>query len=229
MIEAVLTDIEGTTSSINFVHRVLFPHARQALPDFLRSHHGAAEVQPWLAQVAAETATPVDDLPALTAILLDWIDADRKHTALKALQGLIWRDGYVSGAYQAHVYADVPAALDDWHAQGLKLYVYSSGSIAAQRLLFGHTTDGDLRGLFDGYFDTTSGAKRDSASYLGIATAIALPPARILFLSDIEAELDAAAAAGMATILLRRDADTAAPSGRHRTATSFEHIDPLAC
>ena len=221
-LRAILTDIEGTTSSIHFVHQVLFPFSAAALPEFVRSRAQAAEVKPWLDAVAAEIAVESSDLTAITAALLAWIQEDRKHTVLKALQGMIWRQGYQAGAFTAHVYPEVAARLQHWAASGLLLFVYSSGSIAAQKLFFAHSDAGHLTPYFQGYFDTTSGAKRERDSYASIARAIGLVPSEILFLSDIEAELDAARSAGMRTTLIAREQlPTASP---HPIATTFDAI-----
>jgi enolase-phosphatase E1 len=190
---AILTDIEGTTSSIAFVAETLFPYARDHLPAYVAAHE--AELAPILADVPGD---PV-------ATLLAWIDEDRKATSLKEIQGRIWAEGYAAGAFRGHVYADAAAALRRWHAEGIGLYVYSSGSIAAQKLIFGHSDQGDLTPLFSGWFDTTSGAKREAASYARIAEAIGLPPGEILFLSDVTAETDAAESAGLRTCLVSRD------------------------
>ena len=221
-LRAILTDIEGTTSSIHFVHQVLFPFSAAALPEFVRSRAQAAEVKPWLEAVAAEIAVESSDLTAITAALLAWIQEDRKHTALKALQGMIWRQGYQAGAFTAHVYPEVAARLQHWAASGLLLYVYSSGSIAAQKLFFAHSDAGNLTPYFQGYFDTTSGAKRERDSYTSIARAIGLVPSEILFLSDIEAELDAARSAGMRTTLIAREQLPAASI--HPITTNFDEI-----
>ncbi|MBX9796553.1 MAG: acireductone synthase [Sphingomonas sp.] len=192
----ILTDIEGTTSSISFVADVLFPYARRHLAAYCAAHPHA--VAPLLAEV--EALEPGDPI----ATLIGWIDADRKATPLKDLQGMIWADGYAAGAFTGHVYPDAVAALRRWHAAGIGLYVFSSGSVAAQKLLFGHSDAGDLTPLFTGYFDTRTGAKREPASYATIAGAIGLPPGEILFLSDISAETDAAKAAGMQALLIDR-------------------------
>ena len=194
--KAILTDIEGTTSSIAFVSEVLFPYARSRLAAFAAAH--PAETAPILADVAAsEPGDPV-------ATLLRWIDEDRKATPLKTLQGMIWADGYASGAFRGHVYPDAAAGLRRWHAAGVRLYVFSSGSVAAQRLLFGHSEAGDLTGLFSGYFDTTTGPKREAASYTAIAEAIGGAAADVLFLSDTPEEVAAARAAGMAATSIDR-------------------------
>jgi enolase-phosphatase E1 len=197
MPRAILTDIEGTTSSIAFVAETLFPYARERLPAYVAAHETA--VAPILAEVAA--TEPGDPVATLTR----WIDEDRKATPLKALQGMIWEDGYREGAFTGHIYADAVAALRRWHASGTKLYVFSSGSVPAQKLLFGHSDAGDLTPLFSGYFDTTTGPKREAGSYRAIAAAIGLAPADILFLSDTPAEIAAARAAGMEALLIDRD------------------------
>lgn len=228
-IGAIVTDIEGTTSSIAFVRDVLFPYARAALPDFIARHHRRADVAGWLRRVAEENAVSADDLDALTGILTDWIGQDRKHTALKALQGMIWVDGYRHGTFRAPVYADAAQALSAWHARGIPLYVYSSGSIDAQKLFFGNSEHGDLLPLFSGHFDTGSGGKREAASYRRIAAAIGLPGAEILFLSDIVEELDAAREAGWRTVLVDRLEDypvarEGTAANRHARVVSFSEI-----
>ncbi|MEY2700583.1 MAG: hypothetical protein RIQ52_1338 [Pseudomonadota bacterium] len=204
MIKAIVTDIEGTTSSLAFVKDILFPYARAALPDYVRVHQTDPAVSDILDEVAQLTACPRDDLESLTQTLVQWIDEDRKITPLKLLQGLIWEEGYQKGEYQGHLYPDAIECLQRWHQQGYQLYVYSSGSVQAQQLLFAHTNAGDLRPLFSGYFDTRTGAKQDVNAYRSIIQTIGLPADEIVFLSDIVAELDAAAAAGMQTRWLVR-------------------------
>ncbi|MFQ5487291.1 MAG: acireductone synthase [Gammaproteobacteria bacterium] len=222
MIRAVLTDIEGTTSSIAFVKEVLFPYARQHMMDFIRCHHDDPQVAPHIAEVRAMLGGETD-LETVGRQLMHWIDEDRKITPLKALQGLIWEEGYRSGAYQAHVYEDAVAALRRWRRQRLRLYVYSSGSVYAQKLFFAHTTAGDLTPLFSGYFDTTTGPKTAPASYEHIAREIGLAAGEILFLSDVAGELDAARKAGMDTCWLVRDGAPDAGAA-HRQVSSFDDI-----
>lgn len=195
MVKAVLTDIEGTTSSIAFVTDTLFPYARARLAGWIAAHPEAA---PILKEV------PGDPVETLTR----WIDEDRKETALKTLQGLIWAEGYADGTLEGHVYPDAAQALRRWHADGLSLYVYSSGSVAAQKLIFGHSNAGDLTPLFSGYFDTTTGPKKEPESYLRIAAEIGLPAQEILFLSDSVPEIEAARGAGLKTCLVDREAGT---------------------
>ncbi|MCX8476727.1 MAG: acireductone synthase [Sphingomonas sp.] len=219
---AIVTDIEGTTSSIAFVAEVLFPYARAGLADFLRANPEAAA--PVLAQVRVEAGAPDLDREGCIARLLAWHDADRKIGPLKTLQGMIWAEGYATGAFTGHVYPDAAAGLRRWHARGIPLYVYSSGSVAAQKLLFGHSDAGDLTPLFAGYFDTAIGAKRESGSYAAIARAIGVEPQAILFLSDVVEELDAAHKAGLSVILLARDGT--ATADRYPVASSFDAILP---
>lgn len=221
-LRAILTDIEGTTSSIHFVHQVLFPYSAAALPEFVRTHAQAPEVKPSLDAVAAEIGVASGELTAITNALLDWIAQDRKHTALKTLQGMIWQIGYRAGAFKAHVYPEVAPHLSKWSTSGLLLYVYSSGSIAAQKLFFAHSEAGNLMRNFQGYFDTTSGPKREAESYSKIARAIGLVPSEILFLSDITQELDAARSAGMRTVLIAREQLPA--TSVHPIATTFDEI-----
>lgn len=206
MIRAIVTDIEGTTSSIRFVHEVLFPYARKHMTEFVRTHAEDAKVAAYLDDVRREVGKDLD-LAGVIAQLIAWIDADKKVTPLKALQGLIWEKGYQDGDFHGHIYADAYENLKKWHARGIALYVYSSGSVYAQKLLFGHTEYGDLTPLFSGYFDTKIGAKADAASYQTIVRELKLPAEDILFLSDVQAELDAAKSAGMQTCWLVREGD----------------------
>ena len=229
----ILTDIEGTTSSISFVKDVLFPYARAKLPAFVREHGQEPEVRRWLDAVAVEIAASACQDAVIVETLQGWIDADRKHTALKALQGMVWQAGYRDGDITAPLYPDVAPALRAWHAAGHPLAVYSSGSVPAQRLLFAHTDAGDLAPLFSGFFDTEMGGKRDAASYRAIATKLARQPGDILFLSDVVAELDAAREAGLRTVLLDRRDDypqprTGAAANGHPRVESFADIDPTA-
>jgi len=200
-IRAVLTDIEGTTSSLSFVADVLFPYARARLDAYCAAH--PAETAPILAEVVA--MEPGDPIATLTR----WIDEDVKATPLKTLQGMIWDGGFRDGAFQGHIYADALEALRRWHAAGIALYIFSSGSVAAQKLLFGFSEAGDLTALLSGYFDTTTGPKREASSYRTIAGSIGLPPADILFLSDVAGETDAAKAAGLRALLIDRDGGAA--------------------
>ena len=157
--------------------------------------------------------------------LQQWMDTDKKITALKALQGMIWLKGYSDGDFLGHIYVDAAEKLQHWHSLGYRLYIYSSGSVPAQKLLFGHNEFGDLTRIFSGYFDTRVGNKREKSSYLDIAGETGLQPEEILFLSDIEAELDAAAEAGLATLQLVREEDGTIPSPAHKQVKSFSEIE----
>lgn len=223
MIHAIVTDIEGTTTDIRFVHHVLFPYARTRLAEFV--HHSAkkAEVAELLMALREEISQLDADNEQLISVLYRFMDEDRKSTTLKALQGMIWRNGYYKGDFQGHLYPDVAKQLTTWQQQGLKLYVYSSGSVEAQKLLFGYSDAGDLQALFSGYFDTHMGAKREITSYLNIASTLTFPPSELLFLSDIKEELDAAKGAGWHTCQLIRD--TADPQSCHRQVNRFDQID----
>jgi enolase-phosphatase E1 len=217
----IVTDIEGTTSSISHVHDVLFPYSRERLADWVRL--------PSVAEVVAETRRvaerPDADLDEVTAVLRGWLDADVKIAPLKTLQGLIWEHGYRSGELTAHVYDDVPPALERWRAAGVRLYVYSSGSELAQRLWFQHTQHGDLLDHFAGHFDTVSaGPKRAAESYEVIAKVLNTEPTEITFLSDVAAELDAAASVGWRTVGVSRPEVGSPDVGSHRMITSFAQL-----
>lgn len=222
MIKAIITDIEGTTSSLSFVKDVLFPYARQHLPEFIREHQHEEAVEALLGD-ARLLVNPNADTEQLIEQFIDWIDRDQKVTPLKSLQGLIWEDGYRQGAFKGHVYADAVACLRDWKAQGHALYVYSSGSVHAQKLLFTHTEFGDLTPLFSGYFDTHIGGKREAASYRAIIDRINQPADTVAFLSDIKEELDAARSAGLDTVWLVRE-QTPDPQADHRQVNNFSDI-----
>jgi enolase-phosphatase E1 len=222
MIKAVVTDIEGTTSSLSFVKDLLFPYARAHLPDFVRSRAEQADIK-LLLESAAETAGMAFSLEAVIDQLLVWIDEDAKVTPLKSLQGLIWEDGYHKGDFNGHLYPDAAENLKKWHGQGLALYVYSSGSVRAQKLLFAHTEYGDMTPLFSGYFDTHIGGKREAASYAAIADSIGFPASEIVFLSDIQEELDAARTMGFSTVWLNRDSPLDAAAA-HPQVASFDAI-----
>ena len=226
----ILTDIEGTTSSISFVRDVLFPYARRRLPQFVADHGGEHEVRHWLDMVATEHGAMCDDA-MIVETLQGWIDQDRKHTALKALQGMVWEAGYREGDFTAPLYPDVAPALRTWHKAGHALAVYSSGSVPAQKLLFSHTDAGDLTPLLCSYFDTSSGHKRDPDSYRLIADQLDRQPPDVLFLSDVVEELDAAREAGMRTHLLDRREDYPQPrfgaaANGHPRVESFSEVAP---
>jgi enolase-phosphatase E1 len=231
---AVLLDVEGTTTPVDFVFKTLFPFARERVLAFLAAHGAEAPVaadvrglQDEHARDAAAGREPPpwrDEPPAIAAYARWLMDEDRKATALKALQGRIWEDGFRTGALVGAVYADVPAAFARWTKAGRTLAIFSSGSVLAQRLLFGHSTEGDLTPCLSGYFDTTTGPKREASSYEAIARVLGRPPRDVLFLSDVTAELDAARTAGMATALCVRDGGPGPASGGHTVIRSFDEV-----
>jgi enolase-phosphatase E1 len=224
-IKAIVTDIEGTTSAVSFVFDVLFPFAAKHLPEFVRQNAERPDVAEQLEAVRRDSNAPQADVERVVEILLSWIEEDRKATPLKALQGMVWAQGYHAGQLKGHVYPDAVEALQRWHAAGYQLFVYSSGSIQAQKLIFGCSEAGDLTPLFSGYFDTTSGPKREAQSYTNIQKAIGVEPGEILFLSDIVEELDAAQSAGMQTCGLAREGGEL---GSHITVDTFTGIEPEA-
>ena len=221
-IRAIVTDIEGTTSAISFVHDVLFPYASRELPAFVRAHHEVEEIASLLDDARAEAGDADASTDRVIDILLGWIAEDRKATPLKTLQGHIWRHGYEQGDFTGHVYDDAVDRLRRWSVSGIDLYVYSSGSVGAQKLLFGYSDAGDLRPLFSGYFDTQIGHKQEADSYRNIVQEIGLPADDILFLSDVAGELDAAREAGMQTCQLVRDDKVSI--GSHPTARNFDEV-----
>lgn len=225
-IRAIVTDIEGTTSSISFVKDVLFPYARKRLPAYVETHGDTPELQHWLHEAAKEANLVEASRQEIIELLLRWIDEDRKSTALKAVQGMIWQEGYEAGEYRAHMYPEVSARLHAWRGEGLRLYVYSSGSVQAQKLFFRYSESGDLTPLFAGYFDTETGPKRELVSYQRIVEAIGERPEHVLFLSDVEQELDAAHAAGLHTGWLLRPPLEIPPQPRHSAYASFDAIQP---
>lgn len=225
-VKAIVTDIEGTTSSIDFVHKILFPYAIRELPDFVRSSHEHPEVAALLDDARKEADEYDASTERVIEILLAWIEEDRKATSLKAMQGHVWRYGYEHGDFTGHMYDDAVDRLRRWSRVGINLYVYSSGSVGAQKLLFGYSDAGDLRPLFTGYFDTSIGHKKEAQSYRNIVASIRVPAGDILFLSDVAEELDAAAEAGLLTTQLVRQDDVIV--GMHPVAADFNEviIDP---
>ena len=228
MITCVLSDIEGTTSSIEFVHKVLFPYSKKNFSGFL-ANSTQSEVTQLISQVWIEhLGGEVGSKPDLTEVikqLQSWTDMDVKNPILKNLQGKIWQRGYETKAYFGHVYPEVKDCLVTWKKSGMKLAIYSSGSVEAQKLLFKHSEAGDLTPLFANYFDTAVGHKREVGSYEGIAKLLNFSPGSILFLSDIKEELDAAGQAGLKTCQLMRDPKPV--PGHHQQANDFNEVDKL--
>ncbi len=225
----IVLDVEGTTSSIAFVYDVLFPFARQRLAEFLVGHWADPAVADLAASIIHEAGAPAENSappqgpfsPSQGAsAALELMNRDAKFGPLKDLQGRIWRSGFESGELVAHVFEDVPAALEAWSGSGLDVRIYSSGSIEAQKLFFAHTFRGDLTPFLRGHYDTTTGPKREAASYRQIAADMDLQPRQVLFVSDIGEELDAARQAGMMTALADRP-------GNRPASSVFDH-DPVA-
>lgn len=215
---AVLLDIEGTIGDIAFVREILFPFARARVADVLKARWSDSEVAACVAGAREASGHALADAREATAQFLAWMDEDKKITPLKALQGIIWREGYASGELKAHLYSDASEAIRAWSASGVGVYIYSSGSIEAQKLYAKYSVAGDLTPLIGGYFDTTTGPKGEAASYTRIAAAVGLRAAEITFFSDAPAETDAALAAGLNAYRVDR-AKAAAFEGRDRGTT----------
>lgn len=224
-LRGILLDIEGTILPKTYVTEVLFPYAKKHLATYLHAHQKDQTVRRWASMcqetIAKESGAwlSVDDM---AGILTQWMTGDRKHQGLKALQGLIWEEGYRTGVFSPHLYHDVVPALRRWRQDHLQLAIYSSGSEQAQRLLLEHTTEGDLTPLFSCYFDTGVGSKLKPASYGCIADRLEFHPTEMLFLSDAEPELDAAVAAGLLTAQVVRIGTD--PGARHLTISTFEDL-----
>ncbi|QDU88201.1 Enolase-phosphatase E1 [Pirellulimonas nuda] len=232
LVQGVLLDVEGTTSAVAYVYDVMFPYARQGMQGYLDTNWGSESLAEAAEQVARDAghasldawrhASGSDPQRLVLDEAIRLMDADVKATGLKQLQGLVWQSGFESGELRAHVFPDVPPALAAWRAAGVDVRVYSSGSIHAQRLFFGHSEAGDLLPQLSGHYDTTTGPKREAASYAQIAADWGLPAAGVLFLSDIVAELDAASTAGMQTALVVRPGNAAVEPGHgHPVVETF--------
>lgn len=237
-LEVVLLDIEGTTTPITFVHDVLFPYARARVRAYLNETAGSdAEVRQIVEDLRGELAASGFQLPAphveagsrepdadVVSYVYWLMDRDSKSRPLKALQGRIWDHGYATGALQGEVYADVRDAFVRWTAAGVRIGIFSSGSVLAQRLLFTHSTAGDLSPFLSSYFDTGVGAKKEADSYRRIAAALAVAPPSTLFVSDVAGELDAAREAGLQTRLCVRPPAVTPRSSSHAIVASFDEI-----
>ena len=234
-IEAIVLDIEGTTTPIAFVYDVLFPFARAHLREFLQNPMNAAQLREPLQRLHEELLVDADHDAdhgparawdggggAAASYVEALMDRDRKSPGLKLLQGLIWEDGYRAGVLKGEVFADVPPALQRWRDAGLDVAIYSSGSELAQQLIFGSTADGDLTRFISRFFDTAVGAKGAPASYRRIAAELGRAPDRLLFISDVTSELDAAVAAGCAVILCLRPGNRPQPDHAYKEISSFE-------
>jgi enolase-phosphatase E1 len=239
-IQAILLDIEGTTTPIAFVFEVLFPYARCHLRDHLAAHAASPEYGALLDRLrkehdaderAGESVPPWPDTPLAAPLesaarYCDWLmDRDRKSTPLKELQGRIWADGYGRGELIGRVFPDVPQAFARWSEAGIQLGIFSSGSVRAQQLLFRHSTAGDLTPFLRWYFDTTTGPKTAADSYRRIGTAMGFAPGAVLFVSDVTRELAAARHAGLNTRLAKRPGNQPQPDDRAYTPISDFNFD----
>lgn len=225
--DVVLLDIEGTTTPISFVYDVLFPYARKALEGYVHDHW--ASLDEVVEQVITDTQND-EDIPTLTKpvtaqqvvdSLLWQMNNDKKTTGLKQLQGKIWRAGYVDGTLKGEVFDDVEPAFEQWHAQGVEIYIYSSGSVAAQKLLFGYSTQGDLTTALKGYFDTTTGPKKQAHSYTLIASQLGVMAKRMCFATDNMDEARAAREAGMQVLVMTRPGNPVVDTQDFHTADDF--------
>lgn len=243
-VSTVLLDIEGTTTPIDFVYKVLFPYARARMEDFLARHRDDEEVRRIVADLFDEHAR--DESPELPPLrrpnepgelltvdivaYLRWLmERDRKTTPLKTLQGMIWEEGYRGGELKGEVFPDVAPNLRRWRDEGRTIGVYSSGSVLAQKLLFAHTTEGDLTGFIRDFFDTNVGHKTERGSYTTIADLLRRRPSEVLFISDVTAELDAARAAGLQTLLCVRPGNRPQPGPHvHDTIRTFDEAPVVA-
>lgn len=232
MAQAILLDIEGTTTPIDFVHKTLFPYARARVAGFVQQNF--TDLKSEISQLENESSNDGEykhelrpDSPNSVAdYLIYLIDNDRKSTPLKAIQGTIWQAGYENGDLVSTVYDDVPKAFERWKSDGKTVAIYSSGSVLAQQLIFKYSDHGDLTRFIDRYFDTNIGHKRESESYSAIAADLEFETADILFVADISAELDAAAVSGYHTALsVREGNDPQTENSAHRTVTDFDDLD----
>ena len=230
--KAILLDIEGTTTPIDFVHEVLFPFARSRMPGYVAATFES--LAPEIAQLAAEHEKDLgytdhfdpSSRKSIVKYLAFLIDQDRKSTPLKSIQGEIWKEGYESGELKSAVFDDVPPAFERWKEAGMTIAIFSSGSVLAQKLLFRYTDHGDLTPFITSYFDTNIGPKRDPKSYAAIASELDTSPGDILFVSDIPAELDAAREAGLSTALAARPGNPPIETDvSHRVVTTFDGLE----
>lgn len=238
-ITSLVLDIEGTTTPIDFVYNVLFPYARENVKPYLAAHLSASDLQADIRALLEQNAedwkrgldppllkAPADQILIEDAVAyIHWLmDRDSKTTALKSIQGKLWDEGYARGELHSDVFEDVPRAFERWRQQGKTICIYSSGSVLAQKLLFAHTEAGDLTAYIRAYFDTNIGPKREAASYRRIASELELAPREIVFVSDVTAELDAAALSGFETLLCVRPANPSQSAGTHATIQTFDQI-----
>jgi enolase-phosphatase E1 len=228
--KAIVLDIEGTTTPISFVHDILFPFAKTRIAKFVETHFDKlrSEIEQLVGESSKDKTytVPFDPLEpgSISTYLMHLIDADRKSTPLKSIQGMIWREGYRSGELVSKVFDDVPPAFERWNTAGVKIAIYSSGSILAQQQLFRYTDHGDLTRFISSYFDTTTGPKRAADSYRGIAHSLGVRPAEIIFVSDVPEELHAASEAGWEVVLCVRPGNAPVDDDIARRILSFDEI-----
>jgi enolase-phosphatase E1 len=234
-VRSILLDIEGTTTPVDFIYKVLFPYARMRVEDFVRSNWSSEPLASDITRLAEEHGADLrrnlqppawrEDRKADSVVAyVHWLmDQDRKSTGLKSIQGKIWQAGYETGELRGEVFPDVPPAFVRWRDRNRTICIFSSGSVLAQRLLFSSSTEGDLTPFIWKFFDTTTGPKAESESYRKIALACARSPEEMLFVSDVVSELDAAQSAGLETALCIRG-ESPPPAGPHRTIRSFDEI-----
>ena len=235
----LLLDIEGTTTPVDFVYRTLFPFASANVESYLYRHSGDPKVKTLLGELRAEQAadaakdpqigvwmrgTGDEEIATASKYIRHLIAEDRKTTPLKTLQGMIWEEGFRGGELKGHVYEDVPRAFVKWKHEGKRIAIFSSGSVLAQKLLFGHSIAGDLTKYIEAHFDTTTGSKREAASYVAIAKSLGTAPNEVQFFSDVAAELDAARSAGMRTVLVVRPGAARPNETPHSMVGSFDDI-----
>jgi enolase-phosphatase E1 len=240
-LQHVLLDIEGTTCPVSFVGDVLFPYSQQQLPLFLAEQAQNPIVKDLIDQVFEAWNQDTDpeavslgkryaakNIEAASNYLSWLIGKDRKLTPLKELQGLIWRQGYDKGILKAPLYADVPEALKRWHESGVKLSVYSSGSVNAQKLLYQHSTYGDLSNLFDHWFDTNTGGKHYPESYVTIAKALNTNPDQVVLISDRKSELEAAQEAGFKVLFSQREGNPETDPGNYIEIKNYANLNLIS-
>ncbi|MCX4091862.1 acireductone synthase [Nocardia sp. alder85J] len=228
MITTIVVDIEGTTSPTAAVREDLYGYTRQRLPQWLADNRDGA-AGPVLAATRELAGRPDAEPAEIADILVGWLNADVKAEPLKTAQGVICAEGFREGALHGEFFPDAPPALTAWHAAGITLYVYSSGSVRNQQDWFAHARGGELASLISGWFDlNNAGPKREAASYEKIAGAVGVPADRILFLSDHPDEIDAAAAASWHAVGVTRPGEPNAPRPPHRWIGSFAELDPAA-
>ncbi|MCL2916505.1 acireductone synthase [Shewanella corallii] len=222
-IRAIVVDTAGTTTDLDFIHNVLFPYSVKALPEFLERNQNNMLVDNCICDVRDIALEADASLERVTEILQQWVAEDRKATPLKALQGMIWKEGYAKGEFKGHIYPDFIEAISRYTNQNIRVYSFSSGSAEAQAMLFGHSDGGDLNPMFNGHFDTRTGSKLDKQAYLNILNTISLKAKQVLFVSDLLEELKAASAAGLQVCQMVREEGVR--TGDFNTVRSFDELN----